>query len=509
MTRVFVTKTSFTAGELDPQLLGRLDLKAQEDGARAAQRAGPYHRRGDPAPGPRLGGGPARCASAWSPSRPRSGRRSWRSAPHGSTSSAAPGVIAGPASMWTEAQLADIAGPARGGRLLIVHPRGRPDLLVETRRSTSSQLVRFEFETSGSDLAHDLPALRPLRRRRRGAGAARPRHRRQRRRARPWARSTWSPASPSSTRCMLGGDLPLQAARGRDPLGRPVRPDPGQRQAAASRSRTARPPATGTSRPSAAMRGWPATVTVYQDRLVIGGSRDLPDWLWISKTGRHAQFRPRRRPGRRGASPSASAPTSCTPSAASRPAGSSRSSPMPASGWCAARRSHPTTVQLELQTRDRLVGRPPAAARSTSTVPRSSSAPAAASCASSCSPTASRPTRRPTSRFSPRHLLVDPVDIAFDGRRRLLLILRARRAGRRGHHRPQQQRGRLDAARSGGQAPRRGDAPGRALAPGRDRRRRSCSSVWTTRWASITAARSPAARQDGLVRPRPSWKGRR
>jgi hypothetical protein len=33
MTRVRLVKTSFAAGELDPRLLGRLDLKAQEDGA--------------------------------------------------------------------------------------------------------------------------------------------------------------------------------------------------------------------------------------------------------------------------------------------------------------------------------------------------------------------------------------------------------------------------------------------------------------------------------------------
>ena len=33
MSRSFLTKTSFTAGELDPLLRGRLDLKAQEDGA--------------------------------------------------------------------------------------------------------------------------------------------------------------------------------------------------------------------------------------------------------------------------------------------------------------------------------------------------------------------------------------------------------------------------------------------------------------------------------------------
>ena len=33
MTRTSITKTSFTGGELDPLLLGRLDLKAQADGA--------------------------------------------------------------------------------------------------------------------------------------------------------------------------------------------------------------------------------------------------------------------------------------------------------------------------------------------------------------------------------------------------------------------------------------------------------------------------------------------
>jgi hypothetical protein len=34
-----------------------------------------------------------------------------------------------------------------------------------------------------------------------------------------------------------------------------------------------------------AVRGWPMTVTFYQRRLVVGGSRDLPNRLWMSKTG--------------------------------------------------------------------------------------------------------------------------------------------------------------------------------------------------------------------------------
>ncbi|MBR0679680.1 hypothetical protein GXW74_04230 [Roseomonas eburnea] len=32
-------------------------------------------------------------------------------------------------------------------------------------------------------------------------------------------------------------------------------------------------------------RGWPATCCFHQDRLVIGGSRDLPNRLWLSRTG--------------------------------------------------------------------------------------------------------------------------------------------------------------------------------------------------------------------------------
>ena len=33
------------------------------------------------------------------------------------------------------------------------------------------------------------------------------------------------------------------------------------------------------------LRGWPTTVCFHQDRLVVGGSRDLPNRLWLSRTG--------------------------------------------------------------------------------------------------------------------------------------------------------------------------------------------------------------------------------
>ena len=37
-------------------------------------------------------------------------------------------------------------------------------------------------------------------------------------------------------------------------------------------------------------RGWPTSLTFYQDRLVIGGSRDMPDRLWFSKTSLPLNF---------------------------------------------------------------------------------------------------------------------------------------------------------------------------------------------------------------------------
>ncbi len=37
-------------------------------------------------------------------------------------------------------------------------------------------------------------------------------------------------------------------------------------------------------------RGWPASITFHQDRLVFGGSRGYPGGLWMSQVGRHNNF---------------------------------------------------------------------------------------------------------------------------------------------------------------------------------------------------------------------------
>ena len=37
-------------------------------------------------------------------------------------------------------------------------------------------------------------------------------------------------------------------------------------------------------------RGWPITISFHQNRMVIGGSRDLPNGLWMSRSGRFLDF---------------------------------------------------------------------------------------------------------------------------------------------------------------------------------------------------------------------------
>lgn len=47
---------------------------------------------------------------------------------------------------------------------------------------------------------------------------------------------------------------------------------------------------TWTEQAFSAVRGWPGTVTFHQNRLVIGGSRSLPHYLWMSKIGAPFHF---------------------------------------------------------------------------------------------------------------------------------------------------------------------------------------------------------------------------
>ena len=152
MSRAFVTKTSFTAGELDPLLLGRLDLKAQEDGAaKLAQRRRPPDRRRQPparpAAGRRRAGRPATAGVRRAPT----AARSWHSArirldviKHGAV------VHSITDTLWGAAEIADLSSARWGDRLLLCHPGVPPKELVRNGVSGWS-LQDWQYEQSLHD----------------------------------------------------------------------------------------------------------------------------------------------------------------------------------------------------------------------------------------------------------------------------------------------------------------------------------------------------------------------
>ncbi|HEX8375619.1 MAG TPA: hypothetical protein VF606_10615, partial [Geminicoccaceae bacterium] len=289
MSRVLVAKTSFTAGELDPQLLGRLDLKAQEDGAARllnvlVQATGGVTRRP----------GLARVAAL-----PGAKRLIGFEAPSGPVLVAlAPGrvdilrdgvTLATLPGAWDEARLRDIAWARAGDELLLVHPDVEPRSLAETEPGAFA-LRAWRYDASDAETPPTRTYL-PYARFAPSRVALELRH----------------PASGETDVELPAGGVYLVASQPVfDPLhlgvvfrhrGREVTVvsvDAGDRTRASGMLHEAAPDGNATrdwdEQAFSGYRGWPATVTVYQDRLVIGGSRGLPDWLWMSRTGRHFDF---------------------------------------------------------------------------------------------------------------------------------------------------------------------------------------------------------------------------
>lgn len=289
MTRQVTMRTSFASGELDPALLGRVDLRAQEDGASllrnvivqptggVARRAGtriinemvgaerliPF----EDASGPRLAVlGPARLLLV------RDGA-----------------IEADLASIWTATQLGDIDWTRYGDSLLICHPDVAPQRLA--RNVDGIWLLHawtYDTRSDAPGQTHYLapfakiaPADATLRAYKDGAG------------------SNYAPKA---------GDMVILEA------GSPVFGALHYGSIIAIKDRQVE--VTGyldSSRLQARVledliddeatlrwqeevfsraRGYPRSVTFHQDRLIVGGSRDLPDWVWMSSTGRPFDFDP-------------------------------------------------------------------------------------------------------------------------------------------------------------------------------------------------------------------------
>lgn len=290
MTRARLVKTSFTSGELDPRLLGRLDLKAQEDGASrlrnvvvhptggVTRRPGTSHvatvpggLRMVPFDGP--DGGEILVFGAFRVDVVKAG------AVVASVTNDVP---------WDATHVPGLSWARLDNTLLVCHPRIPPVKLV--RETASSWLLQaWRFETKASAAAYK-PSLEPFHRFAASDVSL--------------SLTLGSGAAPSGT-VAAGTPIRLTASESVfEPL------HYGKRlmlrgcqvriydvlSGAIVDALALEDLADGTStfdwkeQAFGDLRGFPASIGFHQNRLVIGGSRDLPDQIWMSRTGKPFDF---------------------------------------------------------------------------------------------------------------------------------------------------------------------------------------------------------------------------
>jgi hypothetical protein len=274
MTQAFVTQTAFTAGELDPRMLGRTDLRSYESGASKLRNVfvdttGGVRRR----PGSTYiatAAGPGRLVAleigpdeiyllAFSHLQVEIFRNGDLDA-----------TVETP---WSEAQVSQIVWAQLRHSLVVTHPDVPAQRLIrESETVWTLQELTFAQKPGGISCAPFARFAEP---------------------------DIQIQASAATGSVMLTAMKPVFVA---DHLGGRVRIKGKQIELTNFHSSTQ---ATGqviedlddtdptTDWDELAFsdaRGWPVAVSFYQDRMVIGGSRDLPDGLWISRTGRPFDF---------------------------------------------------------------------------------------------------------------------------------------------------------------------------------------------------------------------------
>lgn len=289
MTRTSVTKTSFTSGELDPLLLGRLDLKAQEDGA-ALLRNVVVHPTGGVTrrPGLRLVAdipGAVRILNFDGPD----GGELLAFGPFRLDVLKGDALEVSIPTLWDTNHLAELSTARWGDRLFLCHPDVPPHELVRSE-ADGWQLQRVDEFALDKDAASGYEReLQPFAR---------------------FARPEAFVQLADGTAAAIPAGTPLVKIWCSDPIFTPEHPgvvlrvkgkdlrivnvDPLDVQVAYGLTLEAhengKPTRDWSEQAFSEARGWPARVAVYQERLVFGGSRDLPDRVWFSRTGQPLDF---------------------------------------------------------------------------------------------------------------------------------------------------------------------------------------------------------------------------
>jgi hypothetical protein len=255
-------KTSFSAGELSDELLGRADLRAYENGARRLRNVFIL-----PTGGVRRRPGLAHIATLPGPGRLAAFEFNTEQTYLLAFTDRLMTVFRGDQEItrivtpWSEDQLAQLAWTQSADTMLLSHPDVPPQRLTrgagESFTLAPWRFIAFPFFRFGDDqvtltvtgttgnvtVTASAPTFEPLH-----AGVE---FRIGKKRLRITAVTSPTVASATILETLPG----TAATRDWD-------------EAALS-------PA----------RGWPTTLCFHQDRLVIGGSRDLPNRLWLSRTG--------------------------------------------------------------------------------------------------------------------------------------------------------------------------------------------------------------------------------
>jgi hypothetical protein len=274
MTRAFISQTNFSAGELDPRLLGRTDLRSYENGAAKLRNVVV-----DTTGGVRRRPGMAYVATAAGPGRLVDLEIGPGFAYLLAFSEFQVGIYRGGvlrdtvATPWSEAELAQIAWAQLGNSLLITHPDVPPQQL---RRDSDTvwTIGQWVFGETADGVT-----------------------------AEPFARFAAPDVEMQST--ATTGTVTVTTSTDvfvAQHLGGIVRMKGKQIQLTNIQTSTQAvglvlqtlddtgPTTDWDELAFSDARGWPVSVAFHQDRMVIGGSRDLPNGLWLSKTGRSFDF---------------------------------------------------------------------------------------------------------------------------------------------------------------------------------------------------------------------------
>jgi hypothetical protein len=262
------TKTSFTAGELAPELLGRPDLRAFENGARrlrnvVIQPTGGVTRR----PGLRhvaMLPGPARLL----PFEFNTEQTYLMVLTDGKLSIYATDLkIAELIAPWTETMLPQIGFTQNADTLLLTHPDMCPQRIQRSNAGWNISAWSFTqdpfFRFAAADVTLTPSAVNGTITISASAQIFTPEH--------------------IGVRFRIGGKRVLVSAVNSQST---IIASVEQPLASTAATKDWDEAAFSTA------RGWPITCCFHQDRLVIGGSRDLPNRLWLSRTGDLFNFDP-------------------------------------------------------------------------------------------------------------------------------------------------------------------------------------------------------------------------